>query len=160
MPQSDEYVLVNVPEPQQVVEEMVALARPGGLVASHEVDWCASFCDPPSRAWERLLAIFEAYARSNGIDLFVGRKTHQMFRVAGLTSIQVAPVIHAYPLGNSQRNILCDLLETVRDRLIMRGLITDMEYKEELSKLRRHLADVGTLVIPNLHFQVWGRKPE
>ena len=29
-------VLVNVPEPQRVVEEMIALARPGGVVASHE----------------------------------------------------------------------------------------------------------------------------
>src|ERR1700687_1840679 len=28
-------VLVNVPEPERVVEEMVALARPGGIVASH-----------------------------------------------------------------------------------------------------------------------------
>lgn len=153
-------VLVNVPEPQQVVREMVALARPGGLVASHEVDWAASFCDPPSPAWDRLLAVFEAYARSNRIDLFVGRKTHQMFRDAGLTSVQVTPVIHAYPLGNSQRNILCDLLESVRDRLVMRGLITDIEYKEQLSQLGRHLADAGTLVIPNLHFQVWGGKPE
>lgn len=153
-------VLVNVPEPRQVVKEMVALARPGGLVASHEVDWGASFCDPPSPAWDRLLVVFEAYARSNGIDLFVGRKTHQMFRDAGLISVEVTPVVHAYPLGNSQRNILFDLLESVRDRLVMRGLLSDIEYKEKLSELSRHLADAGTLVIPNLHFQVWGRKPE
>ena len=32
-------VLVNVPEPERVVEEMIALARPGGVVASHEADW-------------------------------------------------------------------------------------------------------------------------
>jgi SAM-dependent methyltransferase len=38
-------VLVNVPEPQRVVEEMVALARPGGVVASHEADWGAFLCD-------------------------------------------------------------------------------------------------------------------
>jgi SAM-dependent methyltransferase len=46
-------VLVNLPEPQQVVEEMVALARPGGVVASQEADWGASICDPPLIAWER-----------------------------------------------------------------------------------------------------------
>jgi ubiquinone/menaquinone biosynthesis C-methylase UbiE len=43
-------VLVNVPDPQRVVEEMVDLARPGGVVASHEADWGAFLCDPPSRA--------------------------------------------------------------------------------------------------------------
>jgi ubiquinone/menaquinone biosynthesis C-methylase UbiE len=153
-------VLVNVPEPQQVLDEMVALARPGGVVASHEVDWGASIRDPPSPAWDRLLAIFEAYATSNGIDLFVGRKTHRMFREAGLMSVQVTPVIHAHPPGNSQRKILYDLLESVREQLVMRSLITDIEYEEELSRLGQHLADAGTLVIPNLHFQVWGRKPE
>jgi ubiquinone/menaquinone biosynthesis C-methylase UbiE len=152
-------VLVNLPEPQQVVEEMVALARPGGVVASQEADWGASICDPPLVAWERLVAVFRAYATSMGIDLFVGRKTHQMFREAGLINVQVAPLIHAYPLGNSRRNILCDLLESVRDRLVMQGLVTDAEYAEELSQLRRHLADAGTLVIPHLFFQVWGRKP-
>src|SRR5262249_16036907 len=29
-------MLVNVPEPERVIEEMVALLRPGGVIASHE----------------------------------------------------------------------------------------------------------------------------
>jgi ubiquinone/menaquinone biosynthesis C-methylase UbiE len=93
-------ILVNVPEPQRVVEEMIALARPGGIVASHEADWGAFLCDPPSPAWDRLLEVFVAYSRNNGIDLFMGRKTHQMFRAAGLTDIQVNPLIHVYPPGH------------------------------------------------------------
>lgn len=153
-------VLVNLPEPHQVVKEMVALARPRGIVASHEADWGASICDPPSRAWDRLVAVFKEYSRSVGIDLFVGRKTHQMFQEAGLVNVQVIPLIHSYPLGNSRRNILCDLLESVHDRVVMRGLLTEVEYQEELSRLKRHLADASTLVIPHLFFQIWGRKPE
>ena len=153
-------LLVNVPQPQQVVGEMVALARPGGVVASHEADWGVSICAPPSQAWDRLLAAFKAYSNSMGIDLFVGRKIPQMFREAGLRDVQITPLIHAYPLGNSRRGILCDLLENVRDRLVMEGLLTDIEFKKELSELERHLADAATLVIPHLFFQVWGRKPE
>src|SRR6185503_505892 len=34
-------VLVNVPNPEQIVSEAVALVRPGGVVAFHEVDWVA-----------------------------------------------------------------------------------------------------------------------
>jgi MFS family permease/ubiquinone/menaquinone biosynthesis C-methylase UbiE len=118
-------VLVNVPEPHQVVDEMVGLARPGGIVASHEADWGASICDPPSRAWDRLVAVFDEYSRSLGIDLFVGRKTHQMFREAGLINVQVIPLIHSYHFGSSRRNILCDLLESVHDGVVMRGLLTE-----------------------------------
>ena len=153
-------VLVNVPNPQRVVEEMIALARPGGVVASHEADWGAFLCDPPSLAWDRLLEVFLAYSRNNGIDLFVGRKTHQMFRAAGLTDIQVNPVIHVYPLGNDRRNILCNFLENVKDRILSESLMTATEFHERLTQLKRHLDDANTLVISHLFVQVWGRKPK
>jgi ubiquinone/menaquinone biosynthesis C-methylase UbiE len=151
-------VLVNVPEPQRVVEEMIALARPGGVIASHEADWGAFLCNPPSRAWDRLLEVFLAYSRNNGIDLFVGRKTHQMFRAAGLTDIQVDPVIHVYPPGNNRRNILCDFLENVKDRILAERLMTEAEFHERLTELKLHLHDTDTLVISHLFVQVWGRK--
>jgi len=151
-------VLVNVPEPQRVVEEMIALARPGGVIASHEADWGAFLCNPPSRAWDRLLEVFLAYSRNNGIDLFVGRKTHQMFRAAGLTDIQVDPVIHVYPPGNNRRNILCDFLENVKDRILAERLMTEAEFHEQLTELKLHLHDTDTLVISHLFVQVWGRK--
>jgi ubiquinone/menaquinone biosynthesis C-methylase UbiE len=153
-------VLVNVPEWQRVVGEMIALARPGGLVASHEADWGAFLCDPPSPAWDRLLQVFEAYSRNNGIDLFVGRKTHQMFRAAGLTDIQANPVIHAYPPGHNRRNILCDFLENVKDRILAESLLTESEFREGLLQLKQHLDDPDTLVISHLFVQVWGRKPK
>lgn len=152
-------VLVNVPEPQCVVEEMIDLARPGGVVASHEADWGAFLCDPPSPAWDRLLEIFEAYSRKNGIDLFVGRKTHRMFRGAGLIDVQVNPVIHVYPPGHNRRNILCDFLENVRDRVLADGLLTKAEFDERLTELRCHLDDTDRLVISHLFVQVWGKKP-
>src|SRR6266481_6463381 len=95
---------------------------------------------------------------TTGIDLFVGRKTHRMFRAAGLIDIQVNPVIHVYPPGNNRRNILCDFLENVRDRILAERLITEAEFHERLAELKRHLDDAGTLVISNLFVQVWGRK--
>jgi ubiquinone/menaquinone biosynthesis C-methylase UbiE len=151
-------VLVNVPEPHRVVEEMIALARPGGIVASHEADWGAFACDPPSPAWDRLLEIFEDYSRNNGIDLCVGRKTHQMFRAAGLTDIQAHAVIHVYPPGHNRRYILCDFLENIKDRLLAEGLIAATEFHYRLTELRRHLDNPDTLVISHLFVQVWGKK--
>ncbi len=152
-------VLVNVPEPQRVVEEMIALARPGGVVASHEADWGAFLCDPPSPAWDRLVEVFVAYSRNNGIDLFVGRKTHQMFRAAGLTDIQVNPLIHVYPPGHNRRNILCDFLENVKERILAENLMAETEFHERFTELQRHLDDTDTLVISHLFIQVWGKRP-
>ena len=49
-------LLVNIPEPAQVVAEMARLARPGGWVASQEADVIA-LCHPPLAAWDRLAEI-------------------------------------------------------------------------------------------------------
>jgi ubiquinone/menaquinone biosynthesis C-methylase UbiE len=57
-------VLVNVPEPQQIVAEAVAIVRPGGLVAFHEADWIAHVCDPPSAAWTRMVELFVEFAEN------------------------------------------------------------------------------------------------
>lgn len=153
-------VLVNVPDPLNVVEEMIALVRPGGVVAIDEADWGASFCDPPSPAWDRLVGVFESYCRNNGIEFHLGRKLQRIFRAAGLIDVQVKPVIHCEPPGAGRRYLLCDLLEILRDQILLQGLLTGVEYNEQLTELRRHLDDAGTLVIPHLFFQVWGKKPK
>jgi ubiquinone/menaquinone biosynthesis C-methylase UbiE len=151
-------ILVNVPEPERVVEEMVALARPGGVVASHEADYLAHVCDPPSRAWNRLFDVFEAYSRANGIDLFVGRKTHRMIRNAGVTDVRVNPMVHVYPRGHGRRTIFWDFVRNIRDRLLAAGLISESEVNGLLDDLRHDLDDPGRLVISHLFFQVWGHK--
>ena len=39
--------------------------------------------------YARLRAAYDAHARSQGIDLRIGRRTHRLFRDAGLTDIDV-----------------------------------------------------------------------
>ena len=152
-------VLVNVPDVEAVVREMVRLARPGGVVASYEADYVSHFCDPPLRAWDRLFEIFKEYASANGIDLFVGRRTHRLFREAGLVDIEVNPVVHVFPPGNNRRAIFWDFLENVRGRVLEQELITESEFSELIAELKEHLDRPDTLVVSHLFFQVWGRKP-
>ena len=93
-------VLVNVPKPELIVREMVALVRPGGWVASFEADLEAMVLDPPSAEFERLRRAYFENARSQGIDLFVGRRTHRLFRDAGVTNIAVDVAISEPPAGS------------------------------------------------------------
>jgi ubiquinone/menaquinone biosynthesis C-methylase UbiE len=66
-------VLVNVPAPEEIVAEAVALVRPGGAVAFHDADYVSHVCDPPLPAFDRLLELFYASAELTGIDLSIGR---------------------------------------------------------------------------------------
>jgi 2-polyprenyl-3-methyl-5-hydroxy-6-metoxy-1,4-benzoquinol methylase len=153
-------VMVNVPEPERVATEMVALLRPGGVVASHEADFLSHQCDPPAPAWDRLLEILQAYSRAKRVDLFVGRRTHRMLRDAGIVDVQVNPVIHVYPHGHNRRTILLDFIQNIRDAAIREGFVKEGELTELVGELSRHLDNPGTLVVSHLFFQVWGRKPE
>jgi SAM-dependent methyltransferase len=152
-------VLVNIPNAEAVVGEMVRLARPGGMVASHEADYLPHLCDPPLRAWDRLFHIYRDYSSANGIDLFIGRRTHRLFREAGLVNIEVNPLIHVYPHGHNRRTIFLHLLQNVRDQILEQALITESEFSELTAELKQHLDRPDTLVVSHLFFQVWGRKP-
>jgi ubiquinone/menaquinone biosynthesis C-methylase UbiE len=71
-------LLVNIPAPARVVSEAVRLARPGGAVAFHEVDWGAVICDPPSTAWTELTGLYVKVTEENGIDCYIRRKLPRM----------------------------------------------------------------------------------
>jgi len=151
-------VLVNIPKPEEVVAEMVALTRPGGVVALHEADWARHICDPPLPAWDRVFELLLAYSTMNGIDFFVGRKIPRMLREAGLVDIQVNPLIHVYPPGHGRRAINLEFAENLRDRLLEQRLVEEGELELLLRDMKRHIDDPHTLVLSHLFIQAWGRK--
>jgi SAM-dependent methyltransferase len=152
-------VLVNVPKPEQIVAEAVALVRPGGWVAFHEADWIAHICDPPSEAWTAIVRLLVRYTEKNGVDLFVGRRLPGLLRSAGLTDIRVKPLIHVYPPGAPRRNILHDFVENLSERILADGLVEKPELDRLKQALRHDLDDPDRLVISHLFLQTWGRKP-
>jgi SAM-dependent methyltransferase len=152
-------VLVNVPEPERIVEEMVSLVRPGGWVASFEAAFLGMVCDPPLPEWTRLLDTYKAYSAAQGIDLFVGRRTHRLFRAAGVADIRVDAVVHVYPPGHDRRPILRDFINNVREKLIDGGFIGRSDLERDMTALERYLANPEALVTSNLFFRLWGRIP-
>lgn|SRR5262245_19189270 len=153
-------VLVNVPEPQKILAEAVALVRPGGWVAFHEADWIAHVCDPPSATWTRIVELFVAYSERNGIDPFIGRKLPRLLREAGVVDIRVNPIFHVYPPGHPRRRILLEFAENLSERILTQKLAGEPELMELKDALWHHIEDPGTLVVSHLFFQAWGRKGE
>jgi SAM-dependent methyltransferase len=150
-------VLVNVPKPELIVRELVSLVRPGGWVASFEPDFLAHVFDPPSPEYSRLLAVYKAFAAAQGIDLSVGRRTHRLFREAGLIDIDVDPIIHVYPVGHNRRHTIRSFINNVREKLIECGLIARDDLDGDLKAIEHQLADPEVLVTSGLYFRLRGR---
>jgi SAM-dependent methyltransferase len=153
-------VLVNVPEPERIVREMVSLVRPGGWVASFEADLLSLICDPPNPEWTRLLDAYKAYSAAQGIDLCVGRRTHRLFRAAGVVDIHVDAIVRVYPAGDHGRLILWDFINNVREKLIDEGFIGRSDLERDVTALERHLSNPEVLVTSHLFFRLSGRVPQ
>ena len=152
-------LLVNVPDPAEILAEMTRLARPGGWVASLEVDGEHSLCYPAHPAWDRLCEIFlTAFSRS-GADPRLGRRLPELFRQAGLTDVGAECVAPLHPAGHSRRTIRLDLVRGLRPVIVKQGIASEAELDELDHAVREHLADPDTLVMPFVYFLVWGRKP-
>jgi SAM-dependent methyltransferase len=151
-------LLINIPDPAAAVAEMVRLARPGGWVAVLEPDG-VSVCYPPLPAWDRLIEIFLSAQQVDGADTFIGRRLPELFRQAGLADIGVAAMADIYPAGNSRRTIRADLVRSMRPKILAAGIASERELDEVDQAVREHLNDPDTLVMPNLLFLAWGRRP-
>jgi ubiquinone/menaquinone biosynthesis C-methylase UbiE len=150
-------LLINIPDPAEVVTEMVRLVRPGGFVACEEADMGVRLCEPPNAACARLAELFESTYRSVGADPRVGRRLPEMLRRAGLSGIGVSVRADVYPLGHSRRPILADLVRSLRPRIIEGGFADPAELDELDLRAREHLGDPTTLFMSG-YFQAWGRK--
>jgi SAM-dependent methyltransferase len=151
-------VLVNVPQPEAIVAEMVRLVRPGGHVLLHEADCIAHLmCDPPLPAWHRLFDLLNRLASLHGIDRFIGRKVPRLLRQAGLLDVQVQPLMHAYPPGHGRRSVLLDFVLNVRARLLEARLVDQEDVDAAIAAFRQHLENPETEVYSAIQVQAWGR---
>jgi ubiquinone/menaquinone biosynthesis C-methylase UbiE len=152
-------LLVTIPEPDEVLAEMVRLAKPGGWVASQEPDVEVALCYPALPAWDRMREIFRAGFSRSGADARIGRRLTEAYRQAGLDDVEVAVHAPAYPAGHSRRTVIPDLVRSLRPMILELGLCDERELAELDRAVREHLADPRTLMVPHLLIVAWGRKP-
>lgn len=152
-------LLVTVPQPAEVLREMVRLTRPGGWVAGLEPDTEAGICYPAHPAYDRLCEIFTAAFRRNGANPHFGRRMAELYREAGLEQVTVEARAGVYPHGHSRRTIRADLVRSMHSEIIEMGLSDQKELNELDTAARKHLENPDVLVMPALNFLAWGRKP-
>ncbi len=151
-------LLVNVAEPQRVLDEMAALVRPGGVVAVQEVDWVSWTCEPPHPAWELLRDALAATRRDAGLDAHIGRRLPAMLARAGLVDIRVRADVKLLRRGDADHTLLLTFAGLHRERLVANGHLAAAEFDALCAALRQHLDRDDTLSIYALFFQAWARK--
>jgi ubiquinone/menaquinone biosynthesis C-methylase UbiE len=143
-----------------LLNEMIALTHPGGIIACQESDESGYVCYPPQPAWERLKQLtVDAFARGGG-DYSAGRRTYGLFRRAGLENVQVRAACLALPAGHPYRSWPIESALAFRPKFLEWGLITSGELDYLLQECERIARDPEIFLTSFVVMQVWGRKPE
>jgi ubiquinone/menaquinone biosynthesis C-methylase UbiE len=152
-------VMVNVSAREQLLTEMIALACPGATIVLEEIDNVSWLCHPAHPSWTVFIDAFHTMFHANGGNGFIGRAIPGMMQAAGLQSVQTQIDVDTPLPGDYRRTHLVSLMDSLRDKLIERGVIGEQELVEHRSALLAHLERPETVVIDKLFVQAWGRKP-
>jgi ubiquinone/menaquinone biosynthesis C-methylase UbiE len=152
-------LLINVPRPDEVLVEMVRVARPGGWVVSVEPDCETGIFYPPHPAFDRLAELFTVAFSRNGADPLIGRRLAELYRQAGLQDVSIEARAHVFPLGHSRRMNRPDLVRTLRPQILALGIADEQELDELDADAREHLDNPDVVAVPHLTFLARGRKP-
>lgn len=152
-------VMINISARDAFLTEMLSLLRPGGTVALEDVDNVSWLCQPAHPSWDILLNAFHTVFHAGGGDGFIGRRLPALLRAASVQNIQIKVTVETPILGDYRRTHLISLIDSIREKVIAKGLLNEAELKEHREALVRHLNDPTTTVVDKLLVQSWGQKP-
>ncbi len=143
----------------ELLREMLALAKPGGIVLSQETDQNSWGYFPPHPVWPRLKQAIESAFLHIGGDANIGQQTYAMFRRAGLADVRVRAAVSA--LQNSHPYMRMPILGAagLREIIIGAGFMTEQELQETIAEMEQLIANPATYEVSFTVTQVWGYKP-
>ncbi|MDQ0938394.1 methyltransferase domain-containing protein [Streptomyces sp. V1I1] len=143
----------------EIVCEMVALARPGGAVCCEETDQDSWNYFPTPRSWPYLKQLLERAFDTWGGDPNLARRLVSIVRDAGLSDVRVRSGVHAMQESHPYMRMPVLVLTGMRQVILDHGLVSAGDLDVMLADMEQAIADQNTWANSFTVAQVWGRKP-
>jgi ubiquinone/menaquinone biosynthesis C-methylase UbiE len=154
------FLLAPVGRGDELLNEMLRLTRPGGVMAMQEPDAASWNCVPSRPAWDQLKgAILAAFARGGG-DFNAGQRTYSMLRHAGLQDMQLRAAVVALPPQHPYLRLPIQFATSLRQRILDGRFLAEAELEAAMAECERIAQDPETIGLTFVVTQVWGRKPQ
>jgi SAM-dependent methyltransferase len=152
------FVFAPVGRDEELMREMVRLARPGGILGIQESNASSWECYPPDPAWDSLKgAILTAFKRGGG-DFNAGQRTFGMLRAAGMEQVQARAGVIGLANGHPYMRLPVLFAGSLRSRILEGDIMSERELDDTIAECERIAADPNTMVVSFMVTQVWGRK--
>lgn len=153
------FVFTEVGCDQELLEIMINLTKPGGVVVSQESDWTTWSCHPFNPHWEKMRHALIALYELNGGDINAGKRIYKMFKAAKLGNVQKRSTIMTIPSGHPYRSGMNQMAFLEKDKIISRKIMKSDEFSESLKQCKRVINDPLNIIQSYELIQVWGIKP-
>lgn len=152
------FLLPHVESPECLLNQMISLAKPGGIVAIEENDHSSWNFWPPCHEWTRFLELIEKTFALQG-DINIGRRTYNMLRNAGLKKVKVRAAVQALLDCHPYMRMAVTGAEAMRERAVAAGITTHDELDRLSQAVEQCAADPHRIQISFTLIQAWGTNP-
>jgi SAM-dependent methyltransferase len=145
---------------ERILNEMLAVARPGGLVAVQETDQRSWHFYPENLIWPRLKDALESAFLRIGGNANIGREVLPMLQALGLQDTQLRANTLAVPGGHPYMNMPLIGARGFRDVILDAGIMTPESFDDTLVQMEALGNSPNTYATWFTLMQAWGRKPD
>jgi len=147
-----------VVNPLEVLREMVAITRPGGLVIVFDMDINGLQTWPATVCYARVRDMIRAAGKVRGRDYEIGMKLPALFREAGLAQPELA-LIHPVHLRGEEKRLWEYSLFASRATIVQHGVAADAEFDSLVPEFAAVARDDSCIVAQTPLTACWARKP-
>lgn len=151
------FALSVIPNGVGILDHMLTLVRPDGVVFAEEANTHTMECSPSTSDWDRALQLMKDTFIAVGSDTAMGPSLRGIFLRKGLMDIQVRPCLHALSAEDPMAMHLPMTLSAMRDTIISLGLTDEDDFDGLVARVADHLARPETMTISFSMMQVIGR---
>jgi hypothetical protein len=143
----------------RVIQELITLAKPGGIIVLEETDQASWNYYPELASWPRFKDIIEAGFGVRG-DINIGRRTYGLLRDAGLQDVTVRAGVVALQNSHPYMRLPIMGVRAMWRHILDNDIATETELNQLVADLEGHIAQPETFAVMFTLIQVWGRKPQ
>jgi ubiquinone/menaquinone biosynthesis C-methylase UbiE len=151
------FVLQHLSRPVDVLRNMWAAVKDGGVILVEDADFEGSFCDPPNDGHAFWVEAYQQVLRAHGGDPLSGRKLHQRFFEADIPDPELT-VVHRVHRSGEAKTLPYSTVEATADAMVSKGIATADEVRAALESLADYAADPHSIVGSPRNFQAWTRR--
>ena len=151
------FVFAPVGRGAELLENMINLTRPGGVVVFQESDLTLWNCYPTHPAWEKIKKALIDIFKLHGSDINAGQRHLSLFKQADMQDLHIRTAVIAIPKGHAYRMGMNQLARALRDLILESGILKADEFDQALQQCDLLMNDPNVLVTSYTLVQLWGR---